>query len=47
MPGWQLKNALGSRRKRSSGGDMSEYRIQGMTGAWEIVIDLDGNTKNK
>lgn len=41
MPAWQSKNVPDLRRKPESGGKMSEYRIQGNTGEWEVVIGLE------
>lgn len=41
MPVWQSKNVPDLRRKPESGGKMSEYRIQGNTGEWEVVIGLE------
>jgi aspartyl-tRNA(Asn)/glutamyl-tRNA(Gln) amidotransferase subunit B len=41
MPGWRSKNALASLRGRRLGGKMSDYRIQGATGEWEVVIGLE------
>ena len=41
MRGLQLNSVQDLRRKPESGGNMSEYRIQGNTGAWEVVIGLE------
>ncbi len=37
----RLSSALSSRPSRTSGGKMSNYRIQGATGEWEVVIGLE------
>src|SRR5687768_1470120 len=41
MPVSPLSSAQDSRPSRKSGGKMSEYRIQGATGDWEVVIGLE------
>ncbi len=41
MRGLRLNSVQDLRRKPESGGKMSEYRIQGNTGAWEVVIGLE------
>lgn len=41
MPVWQSKNVPVLRQKPESGGNMSDYRIQGNTGEWEVVIGLE------
>jgi aspartyl-tRNA(Asn)/glutamyl-tRNA(Gln) amidotransferase subunit B len=40
-PASRWKNALALPRVRTSGGKMSNYRIQGATGEWEVVIGLE------
>ncbi len=41
MPALRLNSVQDLRRKPESGGNMSEYRIQGNTGEWEVVIGLE------
>jgi aspartyl-tRNA(Asn)/glutamyl-tRNA(Gln) amidotransferase subunit B len=41
MPASRWKNALALPRVRTNGGKMSNYRIQGATGEWEVVIGLE------
>ena len=41
MRGLRLNSVQDLRRKPESGGNMTEYRIQGNTGAWEVVIGLE------
>lgn len=41
MQAWPLKSGQDLRRKPESGGNMSDYRIQGNTGEWEVVIGLE------
>jgi aspartyl-tRNA(Asn)/glutamyl-tRNA(Gln) amidotransferase subunit B len=40
-PASRWKNALALPRVRTNGGKMSNYRIQGATGEWEVVIGLE------
>mgnify|MGYP001806398295 FL=1 len=38
---WRLSSVQDLRRKPESGGNMSDYRVQGNTGEWEVVIGLE------
>ncbi len=41
MRDWRLKNGRASVRAQRNGGKMSDYRIKGETGEWEVVIGLE------